>query len=180
MRLFLFSICARIIWWSREEGNDPFPAYTTACRLFWFTVHWFCQDLGCNHLSLHMDRLHLILINLTQLEYQECLRESRHCNNQLQTAKPPINRGNFTSWFTVSIKIGLWVISEPFSRWQIFRKWLWTPQVGDATDLLGLGLTCRYFLPEYISVCICVFGISDHLQFVFLLLVVHISDHVAL
>ena len=50
--------------------------------------------------------------------------------------------------------------------------------MGDATDLLGLGLTCRYFL--YTSVCICVFGISDHLQFVFLLLVVHISDHVAL
>ena len=51
--------------------------------------------------------------------------------------------------------------------------------MGDATDLLGLGLTCRYFLPEYTSVCICVFGISDHPQFVFLLLVVHISDHVA-
>ena len=82
MRLFLFSICARIMRWSREEGNDPFPAYTTACRLFWFTVHWFCQDLGCNHLSLHMDRLHLILINLIQPGYQECLREWRQCNNQ--------------------------------------------------------------------------------------------------
>ena len=52
--------------------------------------------------------------------------------------------------------------------------------MGDATDLLGLGLTCRYFLPEYTSVCICVFGVSDHPQFVFLLLVVHISDHFAL
>ena len=99
MRLFLFSICARIMWWSREEGNDPFPAYTTACRLFWFTVHWFCHDLGCNHLSLHMDRLHLILINLTWPDYQECLEESRQSNDQLQTSYASINRGNFTPWF---------------------------------------------------------------------------------
>ena len=167
MRLFLFSICARIMWWSREEGNDPFPAYTTACRLFWFTVHWFCHDLGCNHLSLHMDRLHLILINLTWPDY--------HTHTHRLTEEI-LHHGSNNEYQ----KIRLWVISEPFSRWQIFRKWLWTPQVGDATDLLGLGLTCRYFLPEYTSVCICVFGISDHLQFVFLLLVVHISDHVAL
>ena len=168
MRLFLFSICARIIWWSREEGNDPFPAYTTACRLFWFTVHWFCQDLGCNHLSLHMDRLHLILINLIQPGYQECLEESRQCNNQLQTSYAPVNRGFvYILVHIMSIMIGLWVISEPFSSWQFFRKWLWTPQVGDATNLLGLGLTCRYFL--YTSACICLFGISDHPQFVFLL-----------
>ena len=45
-------IC-KIVTSSHGKGNEPFPAYTSPRRLFWFTVQWFCHPRPYNHLSIH-------------------------------------------------------------------------------------------------------------------------------